>query len=104
MWIVEAVIDGLIVGFIARLAVNRRGGMGGRRRPGRTRARAGRLDDRPGEAPWPEGAFGDDVEAVGGVRARVIGLAARRIEKTQVHDDRAVAAKDREDSATLDRL
>jgi len=34
----------------------------------------------------------------------VIGLAARRIEKTQVHDDRAVAAKDREDSATLDRL
>jgi len=96
MWIVEAVIDGLIVGFIARLAVNRRGGMGGRRRPGRTRARAGRLDDRPGEAPWPEGAFGDDVEAVGGVRARV--------KKTQVHDDRAVAAKDRADSATLDRL
>jgi len=26
------------------------------------------------------------------------------VKKTQVHDDRAVAAKDRADSATLDRL
>jgi hypothetical protein len=54
-----------------------------------------------GRAPWPVGAFGDDVRELRGVRARVIGRAALVAEKSEVRDDPAVAAKDRADVATL---
>ncbi len=57
-----------------------------------------------GRAEWPAGAFGDDVAELHGVRARVIGLAALRVEKSQQHADPLVAAKDRADTATLARL
>jgi hypothetical protein len=52
-------------------------------------------------APWPDGAFGEDVLELGGVRARVIGRAALLAEKSEVRDDPAVAAKDRADVETL---
>jgi hypothetical protein len=56
-----------------------------------------------GRAPWPSGAFGDDVLELCGVRARVIGRAALLAEKSEVRDDPAVAAKDRADVETLER-
>lgn len=59
---------------------------------------------RDGRAEWPAGAFGDDVAELHGVRARVIGLAALRVEKSQQHADPLATAKDRADSATLSRL
>ena len=55
-----------------------------------------------GRGSWPEGAFGDDVAELGGVRARVIGLQALRADKSEAHDDPRVAAKDHADLATLD--
>lgn len=54
-----------------------------------------------GRASWPDGAFGDDVRELRGVRARVIGRAALVAEKSEVRDDPAVAAKDRADVETL---
>jgi Aminoglycoside-2''-adenylyltransferase len=56
-----------------------------------------------GRASWPDGAFGDDVREMGGVRARVIGRAALVAEKSEVRGDPAVAAKDRADLETLER-
>jgi hypothetical protein len=58
---------------------------------------------RDGFASWPVGAFGDESKELSGVRARVIGRAALREEKAIVHDDAAVAAKDRTDLTALER-
>jgi Aminoglycoside-2''-adenylyltransferase len=54
-----------------------------------------------GRAAWPDGAFGDCVLELGGVRARVIGRSALLAEKAEVRDDPVVAAKDRADVETL---
>jgi hypothetical protein len=54
-----------------------------------------------GRGTWPEGSFGNDVAELGGVRARVIGLGALKADKSELHDDPRVAAKDRADLATL---
>jgi Aminoglycoside-2''-adenylyltransferase len=54
-----------------------------------------------GRASWPDGAFGDDVLELRGVRALVISRAALLAEKAEVRDDPAVAAKDRADVETL---
>ncbi len=56
-----------------------------------------------GRGTWPEGSFGDDVAELGGVHARVISLDALKVDKSTVHDDPRVAAKDRADRATLAR-
>jgi hypothetical protein len=56
---------------------------------------------RAGRGTWPEGSFGDDVAELRGVRARVIGLRALKADKSELHDDPRVAAKDRVDLATL---
>lgn len=56
-------------------------------------------DDR--RAAWALGAFGPEVLTLAGVRARVIGLAALREEKTGARADPTAAAKDRLDRATL---
>jgi hypothetical protein len=55
-----------------------------------------------GRGSWHAGAFGDDVAELHGVGARVIGLQALRADKSEVHDDPRVAAKDRADLETLD--
>ena len=55
-----------------------------------------------GRGSWPEGAFGEDVAELGGVRARVISLRALRADKAEAHDDPRVAAKDRADLRTLE--
>jgi len=55
-------------------------------------------------APWPDGAFGDDVAELQGVRAPVIGLGALKADKSEPRDDPLVAAKDHADVTTLSRL
>jgi hypothetical protein len=57
---------------------------------------------RDGVALWPADAFGEEVAALSGVRARVIGRRALREEKGVIHPDPQVAAKDRADRAALD--
>jgi hypothetical protein len=59
---------------------------------------------RAGSAPWPPGAFGDDVSELLGTRARVIALAALEADKSEPRDSPLVAAKDRADLAALARL
>ena len=54
-----------------------------------------------GRAPWPDGAFGDDVADLRGVRARVVSRAALVADKSEAHDDPVVAAKDRADLETV---
>ena len=54
-----------------------------------------------GRSTWPEGSFGDDVAELRGVRARVIGRRALEADKSELHHDPRVAAKDRADLATL---
>ena len=54
-----------------------------------------------GRAEWPVGAFGADVATLRGVRARVISRQAVIAEKSGLHDDPAIAAKDRADLARL---
>jgi len=49
----------------------------------------------------PDGAFGDDVAELRGMRARVISLPALRADNSEVRDDPRVAAKDPADTATL---
>lgn len=56
---------------------------------------------RDGRASWADGAFGDDVTELRGVRARVIALPSLRAEKSAAHDDASAAAKDQADLATL---
>lgn len=58
---------------------------------------------RDGRGTWADGAFGSDLGAVGGVRARVIGRDALRAEKSAVHGDATTSAKDRADLAALER-
>src|SRR4051794_9294064 len=43
-----------------------------------------------GRAPWPDGAFGEDLLELGGVRARVISRDALVAEKSDARDDPAV--------------
>jgi hypothetical protein len=59
---------------------------------------------RDGSAPWPPGAFGDDVSELLGTRARVIARAALEADKSEPRDSPLVAAKDRADLAALARL
>jgi hypothetical protein len=54
-----------------------------------------------GRAPWPDGAFGEDLLELDGARARVISRDALVAEKSEVRDDPVVAAKDRGDVETL---
>jgi hypothetical protein len=56
---------------------------------------------REGRGRWLEGSFGGVVAELRGVRARVIGLRALKADKSDLHDDPRVAAKDRADLATL---
>ena len=56
---------------------------------------------RHGPAAWPEGAFADDVGELGGVRSRLVGLAALREGKSSPRDDPEEAAKDRADFRRL---
>jgi hypothetical protein len=56
---------------------------------------------REGRGTWPEGAFGDDVGEVEATQARVIGLAALDLDKSQDHGDERAAAKDRVDREVL---
>jgi hypothetical protein len=56
---------------------------------------------RDGRAAWADGAFGDDVRELGGVRARVIALAPLKVEKSGPRDDVSAAAKDRADLSAL---
>ena len=57
-----------------------------------------------GEAEWPDGAFGDAVGELHGVRAHLVSLAALAEGKYRPREDLAEAAKDRADSATLSSL
>ena len=57
-----------------------------------------------GAAEWPEGAFGDAVGELNGVRAHLVSLAALAEGKSRPRDDLADAAKDRADSETLSSL
>ena len=59
-------------------------------------------DGRRGE--WPDGAFGDDMAELGGVRAKVVNLDALRADKAAERDDPTVAAKDDADLQTLSRV
>lgn len=54
-----------------------------------------------GRGTWPADAFGEDVAELRGVRARLIGLRALKADKSEVHGDPRVAAKDHADLATL---
>jgi hypothetical protein len=58
---------------------------------------------REGRGEWPDGAFGDEVGEVQGVRARVIGRAALLADKSVARPDPTTAAKDRQDVAALAR-
>jgi Aminoglycoside-2''-adenylyltransferase len=58
---------------------------------------------RDGRSEWPDGAFGDDVAELRGVRARVIGRGPLMADKSAVRADPRTAAKDRADVATLSR-
>jgi hypothetical protein len=57
-----------------------------------------------GRGTWPAHTFEDGVAEIGGVRARIISLDALKADKAEDRDDPRVAAKDRSDVATLDRL
>ena len=56
------------------------------------------------DAEWPDGAFGDAVGELHGVRAHLVSLAALAEGKSQPREDLADAAKDRADSETLSNL
>lgn len=59
---------------------------------------------RQGRGTWPDEAFEDDVAELLGVRTRLISLGALVADKSEVHNDPIVAAKDRADLATLSRF
>jgi hypothetical protein len=54
-----------------------------------------------GRGDWPDGAFGNDIAELRGVRSRLISLPALKADKSETHADPVVAAKDRADVATL---
>ena len=56
------------------------------------------------QAPWPEGAFADDVRVLRGVRARTIGRAALTSGKSRPREDPEHATKDAADFAILSRV
>jgi aminoglycoside-2''-adenylyltransferase len=58
---------------------------------------------RHARAGWADGAFGDDVGELGGVRARLLARAALTRGKSSTRPDPADAAKDRADHAALTR-
>jgi Aminoglycoside-2''-adenylyltransferase len=53
---------------------------------------------------WPPGSFAHDVAELRGVRARLVSLASLKEDKAEVRGDPQVAAKDRIDSRTLERI
>jgi hypothetical protein len=57
-----------------------------------------------GRGGWPAQTFADDLAELDGVRARVVALSALKADKSEDRDDPRVAAKDRADVATLERL
>jgi hypothetical protein len=57
---------------------------------------------RHGSGTWPEGAFGEEIAELRGLRVRVISRRALEADKSEAHDDPRVAAKDLADLATLD--
>ena len=59
---------------------------------------------RGGRGEWAEDSFGSERRELEGVRVRLIGLVALKAEKAGLHDDAAVAAKDRADRAILEPL
>jgi hypothetical protein len=59
---------------------------------------------REGEAPWPDGALGDDERRLDGVAVSVVALEALRRGKSSPRTESDAAAKDLADSATLARL
>ena len=59
---------------------------------------------RSGLVRWSDDAFGESIEELEGVRARVIELGALKRGKARFRDEPADAAKDRADSAILSRL
>ena len=58
---------------------------------------------REGRGDWPDGAFGDDVLELLGVRARVVRLEALVADKSVARADPSAAAKDRADVRSLAR-
>jgi len=54
-----------------------------------------------GRGEWSDETFGDDVAALMGVRAKVIGLGALIADKSVVREDPETAAKDRADLLNL---
>jgi hypothetical protein len=59
---------------------------------------------RDGQAAWSDDALGNDVRELGGVRSRLVGLAALTHGKSSPRDDPEEAAKDRADFKQLSRL
>ncbi len=57
-----------------------------------------------GRGDWPLESFGDVTAELNGVHARVVGLTSLIEDKSQSHDNAAVAAKDRSDVALLSGL
>jgi Aminoglycoside-2''-adenylyltransferase len=57
-----------------------------------------------GRGEWPPGSFGEDRAGLGGVAARVVGLASLVEDKSGPRDDPAAQAKDRADVAVLTPL
>jgi Aminoglycoside-2''-adenylyltransferase len=57
-----------------------------------------------GRASWPDGAFGEVEKNLQGQPARVMGLAALKVDKAEEHEGATAAAKDRDDLATLEHL
>ena len=53
---------------------------------------------------WPPGSFAEDVVELRGVRARLVSLASLKEDKAEVRGDPQVAAKDRIDSRTLEKI
>ena len=54
-----------------------------------------------GRGTWPAGSFAGTVAELRGVRVRLISLDSLKADKSEVHDDPRVAAKDRADLETL---
>jgi hypothetical protein len=53
---------------------------------------------------WPPGSFAQDVAELRGVRVRLVSLVSLKEDKAEVRDDPQVAAKDRIDLRTLEKI